>query len=215
MPEGGLLHMSGQLTHGDSSSFVEMVVSDSGPGVAPRDLERIFEAGYTTSQGSPGLGLTVCRTIAEQHGAPYAPSITAAAEPALYCDFPWRAGMKQVLIVDDDAGMRAALDVGFRRRGWRVDTAVGTRDALAKFKGGQHSLVITDIRMPDGDGFAVMRGVRTLAPDCGHPAHRLRECSRRSGGDEKWSLRLPGEADPIRATGAGCRAYPRECAADP
>ena len=72
--------------------------------------------------------------------------------------------MKQVLIVDDDAGMRAALDVGFRRRGWRVDTAVGTRDALAKFKGGQHSLVITDIRMPDGDGFAVMRGVRTLAP---------------------------------------------------
>ena len=68
MPEGGLLHMSGQLTHGDSSSFVEMVVSDSGPGVAPRDLERIFEAGYTTSQGSPGLGLTVCRTIAEQHG---------------------------------------------------------------------------------------------------------------------------------------------------
>ena len=72
--------------------------------------------------------------------------------------------MKQVLIVDDDAGMRAALDVGFRRRGWRVDTAVGTRDALAKFKGGQHSLVITDIRMPDGDGFAVMRAVRTLAP---------------------------------------------------
>jgi DNA-binding NtrC family response regulator len=72
--------------------------------------------------------------------------------------------MNQVLIVDDDAGMRTALDVGFRRRGWTVDTAVGASDALAKFRRGRHGLVITDIRMPDGDGFAVMRGIRALAP---------------------------------------------------
>jgi DNA-binding NtrC family response regulator len=75
--------------------------------------------------------------------------------------------MNHVLVVDDDAGMRAALDVGFRRRGWKVETAAGTSEALAKFKRGQHALVVTDIRMPDGDGFTVMRGVRALSPNAG------------------------------------------------
>jgi len=70
----------------------------------------------------------------------------------------------KVLVVDDDAGMRIALDVGFRRHGWQVDTAAGAREALVKFRQRQHALVVTDIRMPDGDGFAVMRGVRALAP---------------------------------------------------
>lgn len=72
--------------------------------------------------------------------------------------------MKHVLVVDDDAGMRTALDVGFRRRGWSVETASGTGEAMAKFKRRQPALVVTDIRMPDGDGFTVMRGIRQLAP---------------------------------------------------
>lgn len=72
--------------------------------------------------------------------------------------------MNQVLVVDDDAGMRAALDIGFRRHGWAVETASGTGEALAKFKHRQHSLVVTDIRMPDGDGFTVMRSIQAIVP---------------------------------------------------
>jgi len=72
--------------------------------------------------------------------------------------------MNRVLVVDDEVGMRAALEARFLRRGWRVDTAAGASEAIEKFRRGQHGLVITDIRMPDGDGFAVMREVRTVAP---------------------------------------------------
>jgi two-component system response regulator AtoC len=72
--------------------------------------------------------------------------------------------MKHVLVVDDDAGMRAALEIGFRRRGWSVETAGGTREALAKFSRQQPALVVTDIRMPDGDGFSVMRAVQANCP---------------------------------------------------
>ena len=72
--------------------------------------------------------------------------------------------MKQVLVVDDDAGIRTALEVGFRRRGWQVETAAGVREALLKFQQRQHPLVVTDIRMPDGDGFSVMRKVQEIAP---------------------------------------------------
>jgi DNA-binding NtrC family response regulator len=69
--------------------------------------------------------------------------------------------MKRLLIVDDDAGMRAALEARFQRRGWLVDMAVNGTEALAKFREGLHSLVITDVRMPGRDGFELMREVQT------------------------------------------------------
>jgi len=71
---------------------------------------------------------------------------------------------RQVLVVDDDPGMRTALEVSFLRHGWRVETAGGAADAIAKFRRGHHPLIVTDIRMPDGDGFGVMRDARALAP---------------------------------------------------
>ncbi len=72
--------------------------------------------------------------------------------------------MKRLLLADDDAGMRAALDERFRRRGWQVDLAVNGTDALGQFRRVLHPLVITDIRMPGHDGFELMREVRTVAP---------------------------------------------------
>jgi len=69
--------------------------------------------------------------------------------------------MKRLLIADDDAGMRAALEARFQRRGWLVDVAVNGTEALAKFREGLHSLVITDVRMPGRDGFELMRAVQT------------------------------------------------------
>jgi len=72
--------------------------------------------------------------------------------------------MNQVLVVDDEAGIRTALEANFARRGWEVETARGATEALARFRRRQPALVVTDIRMPDGDGFAVMREVRRMAP---------------------------------------------------
>ncbi len=69
--------------------------------------------------------------------------------------------MKRLLIADDDAGMRAALEARFQRRGWLVDVAVNGTEALQKFRAGLHSLVITDVRMPGRDGFELMREVQT------------------------------------------------------
>jgi len=72
--------------------------------------------------------------------------------------------MNRVLVVDDEAGMRAALEAHFLRRDWRVDTAASAGEALDKFRRVLHPLVVTDIRMPGADGFSVMREARTLAP---------------------------------------------------
>jgi DNA-binding NtrC family response regulator len=72
--------------------------------------------------------------------------------------------MKRVLVVDDDAGMRAALEARFLRRGWRADTACHALEAVEKFRRGLHPLIVTDIRMPGEDGLFVMRNARAVAP---------------------------------------------------
>ncbi len=91
--------------------------------------------------------------------------------------------MNQVLVVDDEAPMREALEAHFCRDGWDVTTAYGANDALAKFRRTPCSLVVTDMRMPDGDGLGVMRGLRGLAPASGRDfSHGIRDRSRRGAG---------------------------------
>jgi len=95
--------------------------------------------------------------------------------------------MNRILVVDDDRGMRAALEARFLRRGWRVETAFDAVDAMEKFRRGRHPLIVTDIRMPgrageSGDsnssnsnsgnsseeaGLSVLRAARLLAPQTG------------------------------------------------
>jgi two-component system response regulator AtoC len=72
--------------------------------------------------------------------------------------------LPQVLVVDDDPSMRTALETSFLRHGWRVETACGASEAMAKFHRRPHPLVVTDIRMPGSDGFALLRQVRAAEP---------------------------------------------------
>jgi two-component system, sensor histidine kinase FlrB len=64
MPGGGWIKICGRR----SGSAAQISIGDTGPGIAPENLQRIFAAGYSTRAGSPGLGLAVCRKILEQHG---------------------------------------------------------------------------------------------------------------------------------------------------
>jgi len=73
--------------------------------------------------------------------------------------------MNRVLVVDDEPSMRAALEANFTRHGWEVTTAAGTHEAMERFRSAPCPLVITDMRMPDGDGMGVMQRVRSLAPE--------------------------------------------------
>ena len=80
MPGGGWLSIRGMdcaVSEGLEGDGVEIVVRDTGPGIAPADLPRIFDAGFSTRPGSSGLGLAVCRRILEQHGG----SIEAESRP--------------------------------------------------------------------------------------------------------------------------------------
>ena len=47
---------------------VLVAVKDSGPGLDPESLERLFDSFYTTKPGGLGMGLSICRSIIEAHG---------------------------------------------------------------------------------------------------------------------------------------------------
>ena len=55
-------------TRSDGAEGVVVEVEDSGVGIEPERLERIFEAFYTTRPEGMGMGLSICRTIIEAHG---------------------------------------------------------------------------------------------------------------------------------------------------
>jgi signal transduction histidine kinase len=55
-------------TAADLSNAVSIVVRDSGPGLPAQDIDRIFDPFYTTKPGGLGMGLSICRSIADAYG---------------------------------------------------------------------------------------------------------------------------------------------------
>jgi DNA-binding NtrC family response regulator len=72
---------------------------------------------------------------------------------------------KSVLVVDDEPAMRMALQANFQRDGWQVETACGATDALRKLEQQRFPLVVTDIRMPDGDGLTALGRIKLDKPN--------------------------------------------------
>lgn len=72
MPEGGTLRLATRDHGGDGgdgdNGRVEIVVADTGPGIAPELLERLFTPFVTTKPGGTGLGLWISRNLLERHG---------------------------------------------------------------------------------------------------------------------------------------------------
>jgi two-component system NtrC family sensor kinase len=64
MPEGGSLTVSSEAADAD---HVSIIFSDSGCGIPPESLEKIFEPFYTTKARGTGLGLAITKQIIEQH----------------------------------------------------------------------------------------------------------------------------------------------------
>jgi signal transduction histidine kinase len=77
MSVGGTLTVRLEWEDHDRFSEVRIEFQDTGRGIAPEHQERIFEPGFTTHAGNPGIGLAVCRTVIAQHAGKF----SVASEP--------------------------------------------------------------------------------------------------------------------------------------
>lgn len=72
----------------------------------------------------------------------------------------------RVLLVDDDAAVRAVMHQGLKRKGFEVVDAASVTEALRRIATESFDLLITDLHMPDpGDGFTVVSAMRHSQPD--------------------------------------------------
>jgi two-component system NtrC family sensor kinase len=67
MSAGGVLRLSVQCASQADELPIRVVFLDRGVGIPSPQLARIFEAGFTTNPGSPGLGLALAKKVVEQH----------------------------------------------------------------------------------------------------------------------------------------------------
>jgi two-component system response regulator PilR (NtrC family) len=73
--------------------------------------------------------------------------------------------VKRILVIDDEPSMRELLGIMLRKEGYDVVTAENRATAAAAFSQGAVHMVITDVKLPDGDGIEILRHVKAASPE--------------------------------------------------
>jgi PAS domain S-box-containing protein len=185
-PKGGEIRVAARRT----SSQAQIAVSDTGQGIDPNFLPHVFEpfrqaeSASTRVHGGLGLGLSIVRYIVEAHGGSVAAesggrgkgtTITvtlpvAAIEAPPEKDTPPESPRRGIdptalanvsmLIVDDDVEGREIVHTVLTRAGARVALAEAAPDALSQLEKLRPDIIITDIAMPEINGYEFARTVR-------------------------------------------------------
>ena len=194
MPDGGTLHVAASveavggahLEELGAGTYVRLDVTDTGVGMTVATLARASEPFFSTKppgQGT-GLGLSMARGFAEQSGGgfalrsapgqgttvtlwfPQAGTVGDAEAPteAAAAEVP-RARPVRVLVVDDDAMVRAVLAGHLEDRGYAIAQASDGLDALARLDRGETAdLLVTDFSMPGMNGLVLIGEARHRLP---------------------------------------------------
>ena len=152
----------------EAGGRVEITVSDSGTGIPASLTERVFEEFYQVPgarRGGTGLGLPYARRLAQLIGA----ELTLASEPGVgttvVLSLPHgMPTLGTVVIADDDAGFRQVLRAMLAGITDRVIEADDGEQALAAVADCGADLVLTDLRMPGTDGYALLGQLPSTIP---------------------------------------------------
>jgi PAS domain S-box-containing protein len=148
--------------------YFEVSVNDTGCGIAPAELERIFECLYQVSNkdgGSEqgvGLGLYICRELVQSHGG----KIWVESELGQGSTFCFSIPQEQlsetihVLVADDDPRMIDIMSRGLEPEGFRITTATDGAIALTKIRREVPDVVVMDLEMPNIDGAEMLKQIR-------------------------------------------------------
>jgi signal transduction histidine kinase/ActR/RegA family two-component response regulator len=188
-PHGGKISMRVEQDGSDA----RVMVKDTGQGIDSEFLPRVFDrfrqadSSTTRSFGGLGLGLAIVRHLVELHGG----TVSAQSEgvnkgAAFTATFPLLADRTvpvtsalevtagshsldglRVLLVDDEPEARQIITTVIMRTGAEVRSCESAHEALAKLAEWKPDVILSDIAMPEQDGYSFIRQVRSLPHDRG------------------------------------------------
>ncbi|MEH2276418.1 MAG: PAS domain S-box protein [Nostoc sp.] len=186
--------IGGQVTIAlsQAENHAQIQISDTGKGIRADFLPYVFEhfrqedSATTRKFGGLGLGLAIVRQIVEMHGGtvtvdssgeklgatftvqiPLAPQLTEAPtldqSPVKESDL---SGI-QILVVDDETDSREFIAFVLEQHGAIVTAVASGTDALQAIAQSIPNMIISDIGMPEMDGYMLIRQIRALPPQQG------------------------------------------------
>ncbi|OCQ97747.1 hypothetical protein BCD64_06525 [Nostoc sp. MBR 210] len=173
-------------------SFAQITVSDNGKGISPEFLPYVFDyfrqadSATTRKFGGLGLGLAIVHYLVELHGGtvqaqsfgegrgatftlklPLIPTYQQLHPPSQQPESALSLNDIKLLVVDDDADNCEFVAFVLEQEGAEVAMANSATQALQTLKYFQPDILLSDIGMPQVDGYMLIKQVRSLPPDQG------------------------------------------------
>jgi signal transduction histidine kinase/ActR/RegA family two-component response regulator len=173
----------------EADETAELIVSDTGEGIDPRFLEKVFrrfeQGEVRAQQRGLGLGLAITKEIVELHGgtisvksagrghgAEFSVSLPKLSLPAIAdidqdatavrneSPSPAELAGKLILIIDDDSEARSIIEMVLNKYGASTMAVASAGEALHLARLKRPDVVVSDIGMPGVDGFEFIRQLR-------------------------------------------------------
>jgi len=176
---------SGRETGGGGGERIVFRVSDTGIGMTPEQLERLFQAfsqaevSTSSRYGGTGLGLAISRRFCRLMGGDIAVESTAGVGTAFTVTLPAQvseaapetveeaapslstdATAGTLLVIDDDPEARNLMRRFFSKEGFRVEEAADGEAGLARARELGPDVITLDVMMPGMDGWAVLSALK-------------------------------------------------------
>jgi CheY-like chemotaxis protein len=191
MPTGGQLtiktcaHMCnpGTGTQRTGREYVRLTIGDTGCGIAEALQPKVFERFFSTKgKRGTGIGLTTVYELVSRNGGRIDLESTEGIGTTFTIDLPTTSeaaddpesvvlaphfvnGFATILVVEDDSRVRELAELILRRAGHDIVSAAGPREALRLLAVRPDvELVLTDIVMPDMNGYDLAKEIRRMAP---------------------------------------------------
>ena len=172
-PEGGMIEVNIE-DHGAEYVFS---VADTGPGLRPADLNRMFDKYWTagvSGRSGTGLGLFICKTIIDAHGGHIGGENQLSGGARFWFTIPkpelvgsafWNQdGKPKILVIDDDDDLREVISWALDQEGYAVHSYADPKEALESLKKGLHfpQMIVIDFQMEGMNGTEFLKLKRMI-----------------------------------------------------